>query len=55
MTLGLVSDLEDNKVSLISWSVSDFAKKWLKLSSTINIGNLVDVSFDIDIPVNTTE
>jgi hypothetical protein len=55
VTLGLVSDLENNKVSLISWSVTDFAKKWLKLSSTVNIGNLVNVSYDIDIPADTTE
>ena len=55
VTLGIVSDLEENKVSLVSWSVTDFAKKWLKLSSTVNIGNLVEVSFDFDIPADTSE
>ena len=55
VTLGLVSDLENNKVSLVDWSVSDFASKWLKLSSTVNIGNLVEVSFDVDIPADTLE
>lgn len=55
VNLGIVSDLEDNKVSLVSWSVTDFAKKWLKLSSTVNIGDLVEVSFDVDIPADTSE
>jgi len=55
VTLGIVSDLEENKVSLVSWSVTDFAKKWLTLSSTVNIGDLEEVSFDFDITADTSE
>ena len=53
VTLGLVSDLEKNKVSIVVWYVTEFASKWLNLSSTTDSNNLVEISFDVNIPADT--
>ena len=53
VTLGLVSDLEKNKVSIVVWYVTEFASKWLNLSSTTDSNNLVEISFDVNSPADT--
>jgi hypothetical protein len=47
--------LESNKVSIVDWSTSDFANKWVKLSKGVDKDNLITVSFDIAMPAETSE
>jgi hypothetical protein len=53
LQLGEVFDFEGNNVTLKDWSVTSSASSWIKLSDSVNIDKLEQLSFDVNPPDNT--